>query len=88
MNNHKDFGASRRSADAQQPYQFFRIAFIGRKIGAIGITYPIVAARTARTPEEAILDLYDQYEHITKAVATPHKTGTPWNMPATAQEGR
>jgi hypothetical protein len=42
----------------------YEIAFTGRKKGAIGIFYPIVARRTAENPDAAVLALYDEYEHI------------------------
>lgn len=37
---------------------------IGRKVGAIGITHPFTAQRTARNMAMAIVALYDEYEHI------------------------
>jgi len=38
----------------------YRVSFIGRTAGAIGITYPIVAEVEAASEEEARLKLYDQ----------------------------
>lgn len=43
----------------------FTIHFKGRKIGALGVTYPIMVKLEAETPEQAISNLYDKYEHIT-----------------------
>jgi hypothetical protein len=42
----------------------YKIHFIGRKNGAIGITYHNYVTVEAETPEAAILKLYDTYEHI------------------------
>lgn len=42
----------------------YRIRFDGRKVGAIGIFYPIAATRQGENEEAAILALYDEYEHI------------------------
>jgi hypothetical protein len=42
----------------------FTVHFVGRKLGAIGVLYPITEAVKAKTPEEAIKKLYDRYEHI------------------------
>jgi hypothetical protein len=42
----------------------YRVSFIGRTAGAIGITYPIVAEVEAASEEEARLKLYDRYEWI------------------------
>jgi len=38
--------------------------FIGRKVGAIGITYPIETNIEADNPKEALSRCYDNYEHI------------------------
>ena len=43
----------------------YRFRFIGRKVGAIGITYPITHEVEAFNESEAFLKLYDTYDHIT-----------------------
>ena len=42
----------------------FNIQFVGRKAGALGICYPISALREGANEEEAISNLYDEYEHV------------------------
>ena len=42
----------------------YRIKFKGRKAGALGVTYDIVAFRYGSTPEEAIERLYAAFENI------------------------
>lgn len=42
----------------------FQIKFIGRTKGAIGIVYPIVVTVEAEDKQQALLKLYDSYEHI------------------------
>lgn len=44
----------------------FRYTFsgTGRKVGAIGIMHPFVAKVCANNDKEAMLKLYEQYEHI------------------------
>lgn len=42
----------------------WEITFTGRKVGAIGIFYQITACRQAETEREALLALYDEFEHI------------------------
>ena len=42
----------------------FNISFTGRKNGAIGIFYKINETVSARNEQEAILKLYNKYEHI------------------------
>ena len=42
----------------------FTIEFYGRTKGAIGIFYTIRDSVEAETKDEAILKLYDKYEHI------------------------
>lgn len=58
----------------------YTIHFTGRTVGAQGVFYPIVAKRTAETPEKAIEALYDEYEHIQQPVATDATGNThkPW----------
>lgn len=41
----------------------FVIAFKGRKVGAIGITYPIIAVVQAQTLAEAEVRLYEKWDH-------------------------
>lgn len=43
----------------------FRIQFVGRKVGAIGIVYRHDVTVEAETPEDAVAKLYDTHEHIT-----------------------
>ena len=59
-------GRSSRSkgSDSMKRYS---ITFNGRKVGAIGIFYTITAIRVATDKDNAILALYDEYEHITRA---------------------
>lgn len=42
----------------------YKIIFIGREHGAIGITYKITKTVEATTKETAVLKLYDKYEHV------------------------
>lgn len=42
----------------------YRVSFIGRTLGAIGITYPIVAEVEAASEDEARLKLYDHYDSV------------------------
>lgn len=42
----------------------YTITFSGRLAGALGVTYRITAERLASNQEDAILALYDEYEHI------------------------
>lgn len=42
----------------------YKIVFIGRESGAIGITYKITKTVEATTKELAVLKLYDKHEHI------------------------
>ena len=53
----------------------FTIEFYGRIKGSIGIFYTIRDSVEAETKEEAILKLYDKYEHIqqTKFVSIEKK---------------
>ena len=44
----------------------WRVRFQGRKIGADGIFYEIEEVVSGRDKEEAIINLYLKYEHITK----------------------
>lgn len=43
----------------------YRIDFVGRKVGAVGIRYSITETVEAESKEGARLALYEQYEHIT-----------------------
>ena len=54
----------------------FTIEFYGRTKGSIGIFYTIRDSVEAETKEEAILKLYDKYEHIqqTKFISIEKKT--------------
>lgn len=47
------------------------IHFIGRKKGAIGITYPITETVEAEDEEKARLKLYEKYDHIRVVSITP-----------------
>lgn len=42
----------------------FKITFIGRLAGAIGITYRIVETVEAENDKKAVLKLYEKFEHI------------------------
>jgi len=42
----------------------YQIRFIGRKLGAIGIVYEISEHVEAESQDQAIMKLYDKYEHI------------------------
>lgn len=44
----------------------FKLSFIGRKKGAIGVFFKIREKVIAENLEAAILKLYDKYEHITQ----------------------
>jgi len=46
--------------------KIFKLSFIGRLKGAIGITYKIHETVKAENLEAAKLKLYDKYEHITQ----------------------
>lgn len=53
----------------------WKFDFVGRKNGALGITYPITAEREGETYDKAMLALFDEYEHISirKAQLMPDK---------------
>jgi hypothetical protein len=53
----------------------WKFHFTGRRKGAIGIFYPIVAERDGETCEKARLALYDEFDHIQglKAQLVPDK---------------
>jgi hypothetical protein len=42
----------------------YRLEFLGRKVGAIGIFYQISVTLEASTEDEARLKIYDTHEHI------------------------
>jgi hypothetical protein len=42
----------------------YRIEFVGRQVGAIGVTYRQVVEVEAENEEAAGLKLYDTHEHI------------------------
>ena len=42
----------------------YKITFLGRLKGAIGICYTITDYREAESEEKAILALYDKYDHV------------------------
>lgn len=42
----------------------YRIKFSGRKIGAIGIFYPVALDIEADDPTDALLKAYETHEHI------------------------
>lgn len=56
----------------------FEITFTGRKVGAIGITYPIMVTREAKNKEDAYSEFinwaYRYYEHISHVSVEPAKT--------------
>ena len=43
----------------------YQATFTGREVGAIGKFYPITATTQGDNEEQARLNLYDRYEHIT-----------------------
>jgi hypothetical protein len=42
----------------------WKLDFVGRKVGAIGIRYPITITVEAESANEARLKAYDTHEHI------------------------
>lgn len=42
----------------------YTVKFIGRTLGAIGITYPITATVDAPDEEAALISLYDKYDSV------------------------
>lgn len=44
----------------------FRCNFVGRNVGAIGITYPISTVVDVYTNDEIEVELYKHYEHISQ----------------------
>ncbi len=48
----------------QESLKTYEVRFTGRRKGAIGKFYEIEAQRFALTPEQAIENLYDEWEHI------------------------
>lgn len=46
-------------------------SFVGRKVGAIGVTYPIAAETHGKNQDEARINLYDRYECISCLKLTP-----------------
>lgn len=42
----------------------YKVEFNGREAGAIGITYKIVVVVQAEDEKQALLKLYEKYEHI------------------------
>lgn len=53
----------------------YRAEFNGRRVGAIGIMYDINTTCQGDNHEQAKLDLYNQFEHITKLKLTPMVDG-------------
>lgn len=51
-----------------QEERTYKISFDGRLKGAIGITYQIVARVQAKNEQESLLKLYDDYDHVFRAV--------------------
>jgi hypothetical protein len=48
----------------------YTITFNGRKAGAIGIFYWITETVQAESEQEAVLKLYEKYDHITQKKIT------------------
>lgn len=46
----------------------YKIQFVGRRIGAIGITYVHTVTVEAETQEQAISKLYETYDHISAII--------------------
>jgi len=42
----------------------YKASFVGRLVGAIGISYPITIIIKATNKDQARLNLYKNYEHI------------------------
>jgi hypothetical protein len=49
----------------------YKATFTGRKVGAIGVFYPITAYLNGTDEESARLALYDNYEHISRLQLEP-----------------
>jgi hypothetical protein len=43
----------------------YKATFTGREVGAIGKFYPITAVAKGKNEEEARLNLYEKWDHIT-----------------------
>jgi len=48
----------------------YRVTFKGREVGAIGIFYQITAIVQGNDEKEALLNLYEKYDHISFPVFT------------------
>ena len=55
----------------------YRMDFIGRQVGALGISYAQVKYLEAETEEEAQAKLYETHEHIQRLTITPAEEGSP-----------
>lgn len=42
----------------------YKVEFIGKQKNAIGAFHPIVSCREADSPNDALMDCYNEYEHI------------------------
>jgi hypothetical protein len=49
-------------------------SFVGRKRNAIGIFYPITTEVEGETPEQAELNLYQRFDHISRLTLTPKES--------------
>lgn len=49
----------------------YKAKFVGRKTGAIGVTYPIETETEGTDRAKAHLALYDRFEHISQLELTP-----------------
>jgi hypothetical protein len=52
----------------------YTATFVGRTRGAIGIFYPITTEVEGETPEQAVLNLYQRFEHISRLTLTPKES--------------
>jgi hypothetical protein len=51
----------------------YRIRFVGRCRGALGVRSEFVADRVADGPDGAVAALYDEFEHITPLLVTEER---------------
>jgi len=66
--------------NTKNPIKEYSANFIGRKVGAIGGLISIHTHTKGINPKEAILSLYDYWEHIEKLVLTDIKTGDCYDL--------
>lgn len=54
------------SPTTEAKLKFFHLNFSGKRIGALGISYPIAEKVEAVDEEAAWLKMYEKYEHISR----------------------